>query len=100
MAIIDHDYVEQLKIDYDSLNAKISKDTKEYAKNIKELNNKFNGLKEQYLKLDDLQQKCLSYIQTMIQASDYSKKIWAEDQVKPKILLTPDELRKHDDERK
>ena len=100
MAIIDHDYVEQLKIDYDSLNAKISKDTKEYAKNIKELNNKFDGLKAQYLKLDDLQQKCLSYIQTMIQASDYSKKIWAEDQVKPKILLTPDQLRNADDVRK
>ena len=75
------------------------KDPIKYAENIKALNNKFDGLKERYLKLDDLQQKCLSYIQTMIQASDYSKKIWAEDQVKPKILITPDELRKHDDER-
>ncbi len=99
MAIIDQEYIEKLKYDYDILNAKMKQDAELYAKNIKELNKKFDGLKEQFLKLDDLQQKCLTYIQTMVQASDYSKKIWAEDIVKPKILLTPDDLRKQDDER-
>ena len=94
MAIIDNDYIEKMSQNYEKLNAKLERDTEQYSKNIKELNIKFDGLKEQFLKLDDVQQKCLTYIQTMIQASDYSKeKIWAEHQVKPPTLITPDQLK-------
>ena len=52
MAIIDHDYIEKMSQNYEKLNAKLERDTEQYSKNIKELNIKFDGLKEQFLKLD------------------------------------------------
>ena len=101
MAIIDHDYIEKMAQNYEKLNAKLERDTEMFARQYKELSNKYQGLKEQFLKLDDVQQKCLTYIQTMIQASDYSKeKIWAEHQVKPQTLITPEQLKKINEQNK
>ena len=101
MAIIDQDYIEKMRLQYEELNQKVVQDAEHNSKQIKELKANYQGIKEQFLKLDDLQQKCLSYIETMIQASDFSKqKIWAEDQVQPNLLITPDQLKKINEQNK
>ena len=95
MAIIDQNYIEELKLKFEKLSQKVLLDAENYEKTNKQMTAKYDGLKQEFLKLDELQQKCLSYIETMIQASDFTKtKIWPDDQTKPNILLTPDDLKK------
>jgi len=97
MAIIDENYIEKINLENQKLNLKINELEQSLTKHQKEMNARYDGLKEQFLKLDDLQQKCLKFIETMIQASDFTKsQIWAEDTVKPSLIVTPDQLKEYE----